>query len=132
MAAVSRTSRVLVVDNDRKFADCLASILNEKGFDASAVYSGEEAIRSALKAPPDFITMDVMMGGIDGVDAAIAICEVLPSCRIVLISGHDDAVRRLDKACRRGHTFELLTKPIEANLLLNRLGAKEEKHSFAA
>src|SRR5579872_442456 len=110
MPAGFATPRVLVVDDDRSLADALCVVLNQHGFNTSAAYSGPEAIHTALKSPPNFILMDIMMNGIDGGDAAIAICETLPRCRILLMSGAEDAIQRLDKASSRGHRFELMTK----------------------
>lgn len=112
---------VLVVDDDRKLADALAVVLNQRGFRTSVAYSGAEAIHSALKAPPDFIVMDVYMNGIDGVDVAIAISETLPHCRVLLMSGAADAIHKLEKGSQRGHSFELLMKPVLADSLLEKL-----------
>ena len=121
MPAEVTAPRVLVVDDDRSFADALSIVLNQHGFDTSVVYSGPEAIRAALKSPPDFIIMDVIMNEIDGVDAAIAICEALPRCRILLMSGVEDAIQKLEKSSKRGHRFDLLMKPILAAALLEKL-----------
>lgn len=125
-------SRVLVVDDDRKFADSLTIILNQAGFDANAVYSGSEAIRTALTFPPDFIVMDVVMDEIDGVDAAIAICEWLPHCRILLISVELESLQRLAKASIRGHQFDLLMKPVQISLLLDKLRLESAPRPMAA
>ena len=123
MPAVSATPRVLVVDDDRRLADTLAVLLNQQGFTTTVAYSGPEAIQSALTSPPDFIVMDIVMNGIDGVDAAIAICETLPQCRILLMSGAQDAVQRLEKGSIRGHHFDLLAKPFLPDSLLDKLRA---------
>jgi CheY-like chemotaxis protein len=111
---------VLVVDDDKRLADALALVLNQHGFHTRAAYSGPEAIEAALKSPPDFILMDIMMNGIDGVDAAIAICETLPNSRILLMSGAEDALRKLEKATQRGHHFEFLMKPVLADSLVDK------------
>lgn len=121
MPVGSGTARVLIVDDDRKLADTLSVVLNQHGFSTSVAYSGPEAIETALRSPPDFIVMDVIMNGIDGVDAAIAICEILPHCRILLMSGAEDAKQRLDKGTRRGHSFEFMMKPVLAPFLLHKL-----------
>lgn len=118
-----RISSVLVVDDDRKLADALAVVLEQNGYSATVAYSGSDAIRSALKAPPDFILMDIRMRGIDGVDAAIAVSETLPHCRVLLMSGATDASQILRKASRRGHSFEVLTKPVLTDSLLDMLRA---------
>ncbi len=40
--------KVLVVDDERVIADTLAMILNQSGFQARAVYSGETALETGL------------------------------------------------------------------------------------
>jgi DNA-binding response OmpR family regulator len=121
MPSGSATPRVLVVDDDQRLADSLAVILNRNGFSTIAAYSGREAVEAALKSPPDFILMDVMMNGIDGVDAAIAICEIIPQTRILLMSGAEEAIQRLEKGSCRGHFFELMMKPLAPASLLDKL-----------
>lgn len=126
MPGSSSPFRVLVVDDDLRIADTLALVLRQNGFDARAAYSGPEAIEAALKSPPNFIVMDVFMGDIDGVDSAIAITEALPHCRILLISGHVDALQRLTKGTARGHNFDLMMKPIQIPALLDRLRSPDD------
>lgn len=125
MKVAAAIPSVLVVDDDTTFADMLVSLLNSNGLSAKAVYSGREAIESALKCLPDFVLIDVIMDGIDGVDAAIAICETLPVPRVLLISGHPDAYKRLAKGTLRGHDFELLMKPVQFAWLLQRFRSQD-------
>ena len=124
MMRASTTPCVLVVDDDSTFADTLVSLLRGEGLTANAVYSGTEAIEWALRSPPDFVLMDIIMGGIDGVDAAIAICETAPAPGILLMSGHPGVDELLAKGSIRGHIFELLVKPIQFAVLLQRLRSR--------
>jgi DNA-binding response OmpR family regulator len=39
--------KVLVADDERVIADTLAIILNQSGFEATAVYNGEKAVEAA-------------------------------------------------------------------------------------
>ena len=75
--------RVLVVDDEHVIADTLAIILNQAGFDASAVYTGSEAVDVARTAKPDLIITDVILApsdptGMNGIEAAIHIRGFLP------------------------------------------------------
>lgn len=79
--------RVLVVDDERVIADTLSIILNQSGFRAAAVYSGVDAVTEARKQPPDLIIADVVMPDMNGIEAAIAIREMLPACKILLFFG---------------------------------------------
>ncbi|MFZ0691465.1 MAG: response regulator, partial [Acidobacteriaceae bacterium] len=70
--------RVLVADDERVIADTLAIILNQAGFDATAVYSGEKAVEMAQILRPDMLISDVIMTDLNGIDAAIQIRALLP------------------------------------------------------
>ena len=47
----SRKRRILVIDDDDSVADTLAMVLNFSGFEATAVYSGEQALDLARVSP---------------------------------------------------------------------------------
>ena len=58
---MANVKRVLIVDDEPTIADTLAIILNKAGFNASAVYSGTEAVEVAKSVKPDLIISDVAM-----------------------------------------------------------------------
>lgn len=118
-----RMQRVLIVDDQHLIADTLAMILKQSGYDAEAVYSGESAVESAWAREPDFMITDVIMGGMNGVEAAIRISEHVPQCRVILLSGQMAAMDLRFEAEKSGHPFELLMKPIHPTTLLQHLHA---------
>lgn len=113
--------RILVVDDEKLIADTIVQILNRNGFIAEAAYSGAEAIEKAQRHCPELVLSDVLMPQLDGVEAAIAIRELCPDTRIVLFSGQAATVEILARARERGHTFELLPKPIHPTQLIKHL-----------
>ena len=56
----------LVVDDDQHDRFFIASILKEGGMDVLLAASGEQALELALENRPDFITLDLVMPGMDG------------------------------------------------------------------
>ena len=70
--------KVLVVDDERVIADTLAMILNQSGFEARPVYSGEGALELVPSFAPDMLISDVIMADLNGIDAAIRIKALLP------------------------------------------------------
>lgn len=56
---------VLVVDDTPENIDVLVGILN-KSYKVKAALSGEKALKSAGKKPPDLILLDIMMPDMDG------------------------------------------------------------------
>lgn len=113
--------KVLIADDERIIADTLAIILNQSGFDATAVYSGEAAVETARQLRPDMLISDVIMNDMNGIDAAIKIRTMLPSCKILLFSGQAATADLLDRARVQGHEFEILAKPVHPRDFLARL-----------
>ena len=113
--------RVLVVDDERVIADTLATILNQNGFEASAVYTGTAAVDSARSSHPDLVISDVIMQDMNGIEAAIRIRQMLPACKILLFSGQAATADLLEKARAQGHQFEILAKPVHPQDLLAKL-----------
>jgi CheY-like chemotaxis protein len=114
-------TKVLVVDDERALADTLVTILKRAGFDASAVYSGAQAINVAPAMNPSLIISDVAMPEMNGVEAMIVIRGILPDCKILLFSGNALAFDLLKDARTRGYDFEVLPKPLHPMELINRL-----------
>jgi CheY-like chemotaxis protein len=113
--------KVLVADDERVIADTLAIILNQSGFEATAVYNGEKAVEAARTIRPDMLISDVIMTDMNGIDAAITIRTMLPNCKILLFSGQAATADLLDRARVQGHEFEILAKPVHPQDLLARL-----------
>ncbi len=121
MSETTTKPRVLVADDERVIADTLVIILNQAGFEATAAYSGTSAVSLAETMKPDMLISDVIMPDLSGIDAAIAIRAMLPSCKILLFSGQAATADLLDKARAQGHEFEILAKPVHPQDLLAKL-----------
>jgi CheY-like chemotaxis protein len=113
--------KILVVDDERVIADTLAMILNQSGFEALAVYSGEKAVELASMFVPDMLITDVIMADLNGIDAAIRIRALLPKIKILLFSGQAATADLLEKARSQGYEFEILAKPVHPHDLLTKL-----------
>jgi CheY-like chemotaxis protein len=121
MTEVAERSRVLVVDDERVIADTLAMILNQSGFEARPVYSGEKALELASEWKPDMLISDVIMADLNGIEVAIRTRALLPKIKILLFSGQAATADLLEKARARGYEFEILAKPVHPQDLLSRL-----------
>jgi CheY-like chemotaxis protein len=117
----SAKPKVLVADDERVIADTLAMILNQSGFEARAVYSGEKALEVAALFVPDMLISDVIMADLNGIDAAIQMRALLPKIKILLFSGQAATADLLEKARTQGYEFEILAKPVHPQDLLTKL-----------
>jgi CheY-like chemotaxis protein len=123
MPEIGKAIRVLVADDERTIANTLARILNASGFKAKAVYSGESAIEVAKELLPDVLITDVVMNGMTGIEAANHIVSLLPDCRVILFSGQASTADLLERTQANGRHFEILTKPVHPQVLLDHLAA---------
>jgi CheY-like chemotaxis protein len=119
MVAAGAKPRVLVVDDEQLIADTLALILNRSGFEARAAYSGEKAIDAAQALQPEILISDVVMFGMTGIDAAIQISNMVPGCRVILLSGQAATADLLRDAADHGFEFEIVAKPVHPQVLLD-------------
>lgn len=74
-----------------------------------------------LSGDLDILISDVMMGALNGIEAALQIRGLLPVCKIFLISGQQATSTLLEEARAQGHEFEILAKPLHPTDLLARI-----------
>jgi DNA-binding response OmpR family regulator len=61
--------QVLVVDDEPHIRTVLRGYLEAEGFAVSEAADGESAVRQVRQHPPDLVLLDVMLPGIDGLEA---------------------------------------------------------------
>lgn len=83
--------RVLIVDDQAPFRDAARAVVERAaGFDLIAeAESGEAAVAAVDSDGPDLVLMDINMGGISGIEAAMQITEAHPEVTIFLLSTYN-------------------------------------------
>jgi DNA-binding NtrC family response regulator len=114
--------RIFMVDDEPAIASTLELILNAAGFSAASFTNPLEALRSAETQCPDFLLSDVMMPQLNGIDLGVQFKAIYPRCRIKLLSGQIATGALMGDARKKGHSFELLAKPIHPKDLLDVIG----------
>ena len=71
--AQERTQSVLIVDDDPKAVEVIATFLPAPAYEVTRAYSGAEAIELARKLRPDLILLDLMMPGVTGYEVVEAL-----------------------------------------------------------
>ena len=94
LGATARTSgtrpRVMVVDDEPAFAEAVAEILTESGFEAHPFSDPEEALRRTASDNYDVALLDLMMPRMSGTELAERVREVSPATQVVFLTGRDD------------------------------------------
>jgi DNA-binding response OmpR family regulator len=120
-AAEPKPKVVFVVDDEHVIATTLATILNKAGYDAHAFFNGQDVVDSLDKLQPDLLIADVVMPGMNGIEAAIITRTKLPKCKVLLLSGRTATMDLLETARAQGHEFEILAKPVHPTHLLEKI-----------
>lgn len=99
----------------------LVLVLRSAGFHAAGE-TAATALTTAELHRPDILISDVQLGEKNGVELSLDIAKLLPSCRIILMSGDTTSAKILADAHEHGHDFEVLPKPTLPEELLALLG----------
>lgn len=109
-------SKVLIADDNRDLADCLALLLEEEGYPVTTVYSGEAALDKVSEEHFDLALVDVKLPGMNGVEVLRAIHKISPSTRSIVMTGY-----RIDQLITEtidGAAVHLLCKPVSMDALI--------------
>ena len=82
------TVRVLIAEDQAMVRGALSALLSLEG-DLEIVAEasrGDEVVPAALRYSPDVALVDIEMPGGDGLSAAAALKERLPSCRVIILT----------------------------------------------
>ena len=99
------SKRVMIVDDAIFMRKVLREILTENSYEVvGEVNRGTDVLDKFKEWKPDLVTMDIMLPGIDGIDAVREIMKVDKDARIVMISalGQDELVDEALKAGAKG------------------------------
>ncbi len=102
---------VLLVDDSMVMRKTLKSILERAGYNVVAqAANGVEAYREYALTQPDFVTMDIGMPDMNGIQAVQKILKDFPDAKIVMISSMDEK-QMVIEALRSGAKHYIL-KPV--------------------
>lgn len=111
------SKRIMVVDDSRLVRVQLEDVLKGTDYEIAAYCrSGEEAIEQYGEVKPDLVTMDIIMQGMDGLDASEMILKAYPDAKIVMVSSlaYEDTYERARAIGAKG----FVDKPFHREQLL--------------
>ena len=115
-----KKNAILLVEDDRDFAESLKLLLQIKGFEPTVVVSGEEALDAYSENEFSYIVMDIKLPGISGVETLSQILEQAPKAKILLMTGCERGSSEVLAANMAG-AIGVLYKPFRINELLSML-----------
>ena len=114
--------RLLVIDDEPKLGEFLASIARESGFVTEVTANDEEFRTCFLSERPSLVALDLGMPGMDGIELLRFLAEQDYRAPVLIVSGFDRRV--LDSAFRLGQALGLtMAGPIEKPMRADELEA---------
>ncbi len=101
---------ILIVDDERGIRETLRGVLEDEGFAAEAVASGEECLKAVERRAYGCVLLDVWLPGIDGLQTLERLREHGTEAAVVMISGHGN-IETAVRATKLG-AFDFIEKPL--------------------
>ena len=93
---MSAATRILVIDDDPAILRTLSTNLRARGYDVSAVETGEEGVHRFEEGGCDLVILDLMLPGLSGLD----VCRTIRSRKLGADTGPVGARRGADQGAR--------------------------------
>ena len=111
-------STVLIVDDSKTSRSMLRNILTENGYEVVAeAENGQEGYDKYCELKPDFVTLDITMPILDGIQTLTKIKEFDPLAKVIVVTAAGQKGKMLE-AIKIG-AAEFVTKPFETNQIIS-------------
>ena len=121
-------SKILIVDDSLLIRNALSAIMEDEGYQVTAVASGTECLEQLPQIKPDLILLDVVMPIMDGFDVCIQIKEnqATKDIPVIFVTGLDDHETLMD-AFRVGGV-DYIVKPVSDIEVVARVSSQLRQH----
>lgn len=116
---------VLVIDDDRRVRESLASLVEERGYNVFQAEDGNSGLALLHKEPVDIVLADLKMPGLSDMSLVREVRNQFPNLLIICITGYG-SVRGAVEAIKEG-VYDYLTKPLDPDELLLTLDRAAER-----
>jgi two-component system cell cycle response regulator DivK len=123
-ALANSAPTILVIEDYSDTRELLSTLLKSNGYN---VVEAEDGIEGVLKAGwlyPDLILMDLSLPEMDGVEAAARIHAQAKLSRIPIFAVSAYLTKAVEQDVREAGCVEIVPKPFEPNVLLEKIRAK--------
>lgn len=118
---VKTMANALIVDDSKFMRKVIREVLESGGHSIIAeADNGADGIEAYKAVKPDFVTMDITMGGKDGLKAVQEILEFDEMAKIVIVSALNENTIRMNDSTIKAAAF--ITKPFDKDMLLDTIG----------
>ncbi|MDR1990036.1 MAG: sigma-54 dependent transcriptional regulator [Acidobacteriaceae bacterium] len=116
---MKRKKRVLAIDDEPQLIEWLRVLLEHAGYDVRTALTGARGEELFRTWHPDAIVTDMMLPDIDGIELVRNVKRVEDDTEVIVITGQGNIPRSV--AAVKAGAFDFLEKPVDADLLLDKL-----------
>jgi two-component system chemotaxis response regulator CheY len=110
--------KILIVEDNSRFAEMLAVLLNEAGYETSLAKSSGRGISKALSERPDLILTDLNLPDMTAIEAITILKKIPSTSGIPVVVLTAETARQLKTKALKAGAAEFLLKPISPHDLL--------------
>jgi two-component system response regulator RegA len=114
---------LLVIDDDEAFNRVLSRALGRRGHAVFSAHTPDEALALAREHDPEYIVLDLNIGGESGLKLIRPLLETNPDARILVLTGYASITTAVE-AVKLGAT-QYLAKPADVSAILHALNTGE-------
>ena len=116
---------VLIVDDSKTSRYMLRRILVENGYEViGEAENGQEGFDKYCELEPDFVTLDITMPVMDGIETRVKIKEDDEEAKIIMVTASGQKNKMLD-AIKLG-AADFVTKPYETSQIISIMDSMKE------
>jgi two-component system response regulator AtoC len=122
------TKKILVVDDEESMRHMLSLILKREGYEVLTAGGGKEALALVDGKLFDFILLDVVMPGMDGLELLKTIKDRKVEATVIMMSAHGSLETAVE-AMKTG-AYDYVSKPFKPDEILLTLRKAEERETL--
>ncbi len=107
----SRKGTLLVVDDEEIMREILETLLTREGYEVRLAASGQEGLELARALPFDAAIVDIMMPGLNGIEALEELKRIDEDLSVIIITAYG-SIESAISAMKSG-AFDYITKPFK-------------------
>lgn len=118
--------KILVCDDDREIVEAITIYLEKEGYTVIAAYNGKEALDTLRREQVQLIILDIMMPGMDGIEALLRLREY-SSIPVILLSAKSEDADKINGLNVGADDY--ITKPFNPLELLARVKSQLRRYT---
>jgi DNA-binding NtrC family response regulator len=106
---------IMIADDEPGIIKFFRNILSREGYRVVSVRNGRDALKKAKKGGIDLVVLDIVMPGMDGMEALKELRRIAPRLAVIVLTGYGD-LQTAREAMLLG-ARDYITKPFDVDFM---------------